>query len=178
MKNHVRRHVVLLCQALTTLSQRLPKPFNFHVSELLTQPRRATLPNYRLQHVFAQLYGLLPSQQWPRPGGQIQAAEACMIHAQVAARNQLPEDRLPLGFTQIPANPEGTDQMVPVVDDALTFHTAQYVDQIPYPETLAGAINARQCLLRSYGSIPGGCRMQTGVAIVTSSRGFLAKILP
>src|SRR5260221_12619018 len=106
----------------------------------------------------------------------MEAAMALDVDGKMALRDELTEDRLPFVLLQLRADAEGLQPVVAELADALTHLADEDVDEMGDAETLPGAEDRRQCLLRGDDAVPHADRGQTIVAIAAARMIALAEI--
>ncbi len=172
MEDDVGRHALFAGEPGAQCAQGLEQGF-VHRADFAASLAGAGLFLVRLAQ-FAQLQGFLAAQQGAAGFGQVQGAITVHVHAQVATGDELTEHAAPFGGGKILADAVGAEPVVAEAPDALVLLPAQHVDQIIDAETLAGAVDAGQGLLRGQGGIPGLRRIEAGVAVADIMAGMYA----
>src|SRR5690606_5268471 len=95
-----------------------------------------------------QPHALLAAQDRAAFPGQAQRAVPVRVGREQPGRDELAEDAAPLARVELRADPERAQAVMAERAHARVVLAAQYPDEMADAVALAGAVHARQCLLR------------------------------
>src|SRR5439155_11825741 len=119
----------------------------------------------------------LAAQHGAAVGAEPEAAMALDVDNQEAERHQLAEHRAPLLAAEFLTDAPGDQPVMAELAQPLALAAHQHLGQVRGAEALAGAIDARQRLLRRDRAVEAGDRLQAGVAIAAGLAALLAEII-
>ncbi len=154
-ENNVRRYAVLFGQLAAQRAQGFPLLALFATYQLTGRAAGAASRRGLWLEVLAQFQRNFATQQRAARLAEAQAAIAFKVNVRQTTRNQLAEQRAPLGLGARLADPEHRKVLMAEAFYLVVGLAEQHVDQMTDAITLAGTVDGRQRLTRRFGGIPG-----------------------